>query len=74
MKEMYQLNEVYFMVFSYFEDLGLISNLINGLVSNTSERFNINNLSLTITEREKIEKKESTYKKLAIFREFEQQP
>lgn len=59
---------------SYFQNLQLLGTIVNSLITNTSERFNIRNMSLNVSEAEQKEKKESTYKKLMVFREFEKQP
>ena len=45
--------------------------LIDSLITNTAEKFNIRNMSFNLKEREVSDKKESTYKKLQIFNEFE---
>ena len=41
---------------------------MNNLLVNTAERFNFRNISQQLRENEVKEKKESTYKKLQVFK------
>ena len=47
-----------------------MADLVNNLIKNTLDKFNIKKMAQSAEEREKKEKKEATYKKLMIFREF----
>jgi len=51
--------------------LNLLGQILNNLICNTVDRFNMRNITSFVQENESKEKKESTYKKLQVFKEFE---
>ena len=54
---------------SYFQNnMGRAAEIVNNLLVNTAERFNFRNISQQLRENEVKEKKESTYKKLQVFK------
>ena len=55
-------------LFSYFRDIQLLTIIFNNLIVNTAEKFNFKNVSAHLNEHEAKEKKESTYKKLIVFK------
>jgi hypothetical protein len=55
----------------YFNNLEFEGSILDQLISNTIDRFAIRNISSHIQENDNKEKKESTYRKLQVFKEFE---